>query len=249
MSLEEIKDYVSRIGSITDYLYLHVLGEPLFHPSFNEILNFFDSTNYKIQLVTNGTLLYKYPDILNHRCLRKLSISIHSVNSTNIENSYFETINNLMLNNNDKCVELRFYNKEILTGDVLKYHEYLNNTYHPTITDRNNSFKLKDNIYLAYADYFKWPSIKDKEIDTFTKCHGGIDQIAVLSNGDVTLCCLDSKGYNKIGSLKENTLEEILNSDIYKKYLDDLNHSKYTFDLCKKCSYRLRFCDKYKTKQ
>jgi len=248
MSLNEIKDYVNKINHISDYLYLHVLGEPLFHPEFEEILNYFDSTSYSIQLVTNGTLLYKYPNILKHSCIRKLSVSIHSINNTDIDSHYFETINNLININENKCIELRFYNLKSLTGVVLNYHDYLVNTYNPTITDRINSYKLKDNIYLTYAEYFKWPNINDDEVP-FTKCHGGIDQLAVLHNGDVTLCCLDPKGHNKIGTLKLNTLEEILNSELYKKYLNDISSGIYNMKLCSKCSYRLRFDDKYKIKQ
>ena len=34
MSLEQIDDYTSQIKPFCDYLYLHILGEPLLHPDF-----------------------------------------------------------------------------------------------------------------------------------------------------------------------------------------------------------------------
>ena len=57
-------------------------------------------------------------------------------------------------------------------------------------------------------------------------CHGGIDQIAILNDGRVTLCCLDPQGHNTIGDLKKNNLKEILNSKEYKEYIDlwESNH-------------------------
>ena len=64
-----------------NYIYLHIIGEPLLHPDFNEILDILDRYDMHLQLVTNGTLLNRYPDLLRHSCLRKLSISLHSINN------------------------------------------------------------------------------------------------------------------------------------------------------------------------
>ena len=42
MNLDDIKNYLNQIKEVCDYVYLHVLGEPLLHPDFNEILNILD---------------------------------------------------------------------------------------------------------------------------------------------------------------------------------------------------------------
>ena len=75
LTLEEIDNYLTQIKEFCDYIYLHILGEPLLHPDFNRILDLLDSKEMHLQLVTNGTLLSRYPDLLRHSCLRKLSIS------------------------------------------------------------------------------------------------------------------------------------------------------------------------------
>ena len=87
MDIEKIKNILSQIKEVCNYIYLHVLGEPLLHPNIEEILTYCDNLDLNVQLVTNGLLLYK--DLLKHKCLRKLSISLHAVNNLNIDYSYF----------------------------------------------------------------------------------------------------------------------------------------------------------------
>ena len=241
LSLDDIKNYIDQIKQHCDYIYLHILGEPLLHPNFEEILDYLDTKQMHLQLVTNGTLLYKYPNLLKHPCLRKLSISIHSINNININEEYFSYINELIENNIDKKIELRFYDKDNLSKQLKDYLNELKNKYSFEVTSKTNSYKLKENIYVYFETLFKWPDINDNDISDVGTCHGAIDMIAINSISDVTICCLDPKAYNKIGNLKKNTLTDILNSDLYLKYIDEFNSHVITSELCKKCSYRLRF--------
>lgn len=241
LSLEEIKDYVSQIKHHCSYIYLHILGEPTLHPNFNEILDYLDENDLKLQLVTNGTLLDLYPNILSHKCLRKLSISIHSVNNVNIDNKYFNTINKLIEENKNTKIELRFYDLNNLSIELSNYLQSLKQKYKFIVTSKQNSYLIKENTYVYFEKLFKWPDINDNYISNIGTCHGAIDMIAINSNSDVTICCLDPKAYNKIGNLKQDSLTEILNSDIYLKYIDDFKNNKINSELCSKCSYRLRF--------
>lgn len=241
LSLKEIDDYTTQIKKYTDYIYLHILGEPLLHKDFEEILNILDKKGLYLQLVTNGTLLAKYPNLLSHKCLRKLSISIHSVNNLDIDDSYFKTINSMIENNNNVNIELRFYSKDSLSVKLNNYLIYLKNKYSFDITAKENSYRLKDKVYVYFQDFFKWPSIEDPIINDIGTCHGAIDMIAINSKSQVTICCLDPYAYNCLGNLKEKSLDEILNSDIYLQYINDFKNHKINSNLCKRCSYRLRF--------
>ena len=82
LSLSQIDDYLSQIKPYCSYIYLHILGEPLLHPQFDKILKLLDEKQMDLQLVTNGTLLSRYPDLMKHTSLRKLSISLHSINKS-----------------------------------------------------------------------------------------------------------------------------------------------------------------------
>lgn len=249
MSLDTIKEYLKQIKQVSDYVYLHVLGEPLLHKDLSKILEYTDELNLNVQLVTNGTLLANNLNIFNHKSLRKLSISLHSISDSNINNSYFENIKNIININTSTYIELRFYDLNNLSSDLKDFKEYLYTQYKVIDTPKKNSFKIKDNVYIYYADLFDWPSINNDFISNNGNCHGGIDQIAILNNGKVTICCLDPNGYNEIGDLKKNSLIEILSSNIYQTVINNFRNRKLTFELCKRCSYRLRFDDKHNLKQ
>ena len=65
--------------------------------------------------------------------------------------------------------------------------------------------------------------------------------IAINSKSEVTICCLDPYAHNSIGNLKQMSLKQILESDKYKKMVEDISNHNLTNELCKRCSYRLRF--------
>lgn len=241
LSLEEIENYIVQIKKHCNYIYLHILGEPLLHPNFEEILDLLDKNSMNLQLVTNGTLLYKYPNLLKHNCLRKLSISIHSINNFNINKEYFNVIDSIIESNLNTQIELRFYNQNNLAKQANDYLDYLKNKYIFQTTSKENSYKITNNTYVYFNDFFKWPNINDNFISNIGTCKGAIDMIAINSNSDITICCLDPYAYNKIGNLKEESLDEILKSDKYLKFINDFKNNKITAELCSKCSYRLRF--------
>ena len=241
LTLPEIDDYTSQIRPFCRYLYLHMLGEPLLHPDFDRILDMLDEKGFLLQLVSNGTLLDRHPDILKHSCLRKLSISLHSINHLDISDGYFETIDHLLEQETDAVIELRFYDPENLSMQLKAYHEDLRNRYGFETSSRKDSYRLKQNVYLTYAELFRWPSLKDPIIGFEGRCHGGIDMIAINSQSEVTLCCLDPKAHNSLGNLKKRSLQEILSDKSYIETVEALKNGKIRSDLCSRCSYRLRF--------
>lgn len=249
MSLDTINDYLNQIKKVSDYVYLHVLGEPLLHKDIDKILSICDNLDLNIQLVTNGTLLKNNFNIFNHKSLRKLSISLHSISEQNIDSDYFDTIDKIINNNYNCYIELRFYNYENLSEDLVDYKNKLYKKFNVVETEKNNSYKLKDNAYIYYSNLFDWPNINSQIISKEGHCHGGIDQIAILNDGKVTLCCLDPRGYNSVGDLKKDALLDILSSNNYKEIINNFKNRKLTCEFCKKCSYRLRFDDKHSSKQ
>ena len=241
MSLIDIDHYTDQIRPFCSYLYLHILGEPLLHPQFEEILTLLDRKDFKVQLVTNGTLLNKYPHILEHACLRKLSISLHSISYINVPDAYFITIDKLIEDPKDTTIELRFYETEMISDQLKEYKEKLINKFGIEQTKRKDSFKLKDNVYLYKEELFDWPDISDTVISYEGTCHGGVDMLGINHKGDVTLCCLDPLAYNKLGNLKKDHLSDILSSKTYLNYCEEFRQHKISSELCARCSYRLRF--------
>ncbi|MBO7703075.1 MAG: radical SAM protein, partial [Solobacterium sp.] len=98
MDVQEFSHVLDEVKPITDYIYLHVQGEPLLHPQFETLMTIADEKQMQVQLVTNGTLLNQYPDLFEHHSLRRLSVSMQSVSyqrSENIED-YLDVLERLM---------------------------------------------------------------------------------------------------------------------------------------------------------
>ena len=55
MNVEKFKEVISKIKGYTEYIYLHVKGEPLLHPNLEEILAICEQNNIKVNITTNGT--------------------------------------------------------------------------------------------------------------------------------------------------------------------------------------------------
>ena len=56
VSVEEFSRLLCQVQPFTDYVYLHLMGEPLLHPELGELLSLCDSHHLKVSLTTNGTL-------------------------------------------------------------------------------------------------------------------------------------------------------------------------------------------------
>lgn len=201
MSLAQIDDYTSQIKPYCNYIYLHILGEPLLHPDFEKILDILDQKGFQLQLVTNGTLLHRFLTLDEHPCLRKLSISLHSYDHCKEKNHYFETIDALITMDHPFNIELRFYNEESLSEDLKDYKNKLIKQFGIEKTKRSSSYLLKKNVYLYEEDFFRWPDINDPYISDTGTCRGGIDMIAINHEGKVGLCCLDPKAHTMIGDI------------------------------------------------
>ena len=79
MTEDEFSFLTRRLRGHAEYLYLHVMGEPLLHPQLPQLLRIAAQAGFKICLTTNGTLLQKKLDVLlSADKLHKISVSLHS---------------------------------------------------------------------------------------------------------------------------------------------------------------------------
>lgn len=79
LSPEEFALLARAVKPHTDYVCLHLMGEPLLHPALGRILEICGEEGLRANLTTNGTLLEDVKDILlSAPALRKLSVSLHS---------------------------------------------------------------------------------------------------------------------------------------------------------------------------
>ena len=79
LSPEDFALLAGKLRPHTEYLYLHLMGEPLLHPQLPRLLDIAAELGFQVNLTTNGTLLPQRADLLcQSPAVRKVSVSLHS---------------------------------------------------------------------------------------------------------------------------------------------------------------------------
>ena len=242
----EFEKVILKIKDYTDYIYLHVKGEPLLHSSLDSILSICDKNNMKVNITTNGTLIKEKYNILdNHKCIRQLNISLHSENN---KKNYFEDVFNTCKKLSSKIYisyrlwTLNNYELDSKSTDIV---EKIISSYDLSgiIVDKikkEKSIKIDINTFVNKDNLFSWPNVNNN-LDIDGKCYGLDTHIAILSNGIVVPCCLDSDGIINLGNIFSKDLNEILSSKLVKNMINGFKNNKSVCDLCKNCNFRYRF--------
>lgn len=242
MSINEFEHIITNIKSISSYIYLHVQGEPLLHPYLDEILTICDNHNMQVQLVTNGTFINKHMNIYQHSSLRKISFSLHSIDHQLInKNIYINNILTFVQHAKDHCyIELRFWTIDNISNNMQYLIDTIRQYYTFELTSKKLSYKLDNNLYIYFQKTFTWPiNAHNQNKDGF--CYAANNMLAILVNGDVSICCLDSDGKINIGNILKDDINNILNSKHYKDIIKAFNQNKCIEPLCQMCEYRNRF--------
>ena len=246
MNLIQFEEILSKIDKYTDYIYLHVKGEPLIHSNLDQILTLTNKYNKYVNITTNGVFFKEKVKILKkYTNIRQINISLHSENK---KDNYIEDILESVDELNDIFIVYRFWtlkdNK--LDEKMLIYLKKIKNKYN--LSEKkykmilyDSNIKIKDNIYVDKDKEFTWPDINNKYFKEEGFCYGLKNQIGILVDGTVIICCLDSFGLTKIGNIFEDSLENILRGEIVNKILKGFNDRKVYLDMCKHCSYKEKF--------
>ncbi|MEG0822926.1 MAG: radical SAM/SPASM domain-containing protein [Erysipelotrichaceae bacterium] len=246
LTLDEFELIIQQIKPYGIFVYLHVLGEPLLHPNLKGILAICEAYAMKVHITTNGTLINNYLDVLcETKCLRLVNFSIHSFSEqSNIQQDVY--LDNILaaskkLASSDIYVSLRLWSlvDHKLDNTTKMLAEYFYNSFNMNIS--YETVKLAHNIYLNFDEVFEWPSLNNPVNNIESKCLGLSGMIGILSNGEVVICCLDSKGDTSIGNIFKEPLKDILNKPLVQDIIDGFNKNKSICKLCQHCTFRNRF--------
>lgn len=246
MSFKDFEIILQKIDKYTKYIYLHVKGEPLIHSNLDEILNLTKKYNKFVNITTNGVLLKEKINILKkYDNIRQINLSLHSENK---KKSYIDDILNCVDELNNVFIVYRFWTlkNNILDDRMLEYLEKIKLKYnidessYKKILEGNN-IKIKENVYINKDKEFTWPSLGNEYCRENGFCYGLRNQIGILVDGTITICCLDSFGISNLGNIFNDNLEEILKCDRVNKILNNFNERRAFLDICKHCSYKERF--------
>lgn len=255
MSPDQFSHIMQQAKPFTDYIYLHVLGEPLLHPQLEELLTVAHRFGMGVNITTNGTLLAKaHKVLLNAPALRKVSVSLHSMepDSTYCMDEYLQDVAFFAAAARDKGVicELRLWNLGASDVDneaiftplcrLLGLDSAAQEAAKVKICEIGST-KLAPHLFLGKAARFTWPSLTAPPTEQPIFCHGLRNQLAILSDGTVVPCCLDSKGDIALGSIFQTPLSKILSGERAQALYSGFSARRPSEELCRRCGYATRF--------
>ena len=246
MTPAEFSTLLPKLRPWTDFLYFHLMGEPLLHPHLEEFLHLAGQAGFRVILTTNGTLLKKQQAmLLSAPALHKVNISLHAFEANDLAVPFSEYLDGCFsfgkAAEGKVLISYRLWNQggqDEKNGEILKtMARYFPE---PWVLERRGP-RLGNRVYLEYGDKFDWPDLQAPDGGSGVFCHGLRDQLGVLCDGTVVPCCLDHEGDIALGNLFEQSLEEILESPRAKAIYDGFSRRQASEELCRKCGYARRF--------
>lgn len=229
MSVEQFAHILNEIKPYTNFVYLHVKGEPLLHPQLGEILKMCKASGLTVNITTNGTLLKNKLSVLLKYPVHQLNISLHSADD------------------ND-CIDIDEYIKNVFSvcGELSEKTDteislrLWNTKDDPSIFGQKN-YRLKRHIHINVQSPFEWPDLNNSYYNEHGICQGLRTHIAILSNGTVVPCCLDGNAVMVLGNIFTQSLSDILSDKRTTNIIDGFRHRLAVEPLCRHCSFKERF--------
>ena len=250
MTPEEFAFLAQRLRSVTEHLYLHLMGEPLLHPQLPRLLQIAGELRFWVNITTNGTLLPQAGEtLLSSSAVRKISISLHSfeANEQGGFETYIETCAGFAAKAAaaGKIVGLRLWNLDgSIPGENRKNDAILKlllRRFPEKWEETRQGVRLAERCWLEYGERFEWPDSEAEEGGESGFCYGLRDQIGVLCDGTVVPCCLDHEGDLALGNLFTQELSEIVSSPRARAIYEGFSQRKASESLCRRCGYAKRF--------
>ena len=246
LTREEFLLLAGKLRPHVEYLYFHLMGEPLLHPQLGELLQIAGDLGFKVMITTNGTLLEERGDILcRSPALLKVNISLQSfeANAGCDLAAYLDTCIAFAEKANavGKRCEFRLWNRNGLESLNPVIEARLAEAFPKPWRKSREGRKLRENLWLEPGDHFDWPDLGADDRGERCFCYGLRDQIGVLCDGTVVPCCLDHEGDIALGNLFDRELDEILASSRACAILDGFSQRRATEPLCRSCGYARRF--------
>lgn len=243
--------------NLVEYVCLFLMGEPFLHPDLLEICEFAKNKGLKIKLNTNNSIVaeggWKRLFEINTDVIQ-LSISPDRTqfkqtrgSGLNFKDYIFNYQTILALRRENQVSTTKLIIAMISTpGNVEAnfnlYGNFFRNPLDRFLTKhglRMQRFCEPNNVEIIFGVLHNWGNIFEKKVIPawFGSCDAGRDQLAVLWNGDYTLCCRDYDGKLRCGwNANDWTIKEFLElSELTKLTIKNFKRGKLSFPFCRIC--------------
>ena len=245
MTGEEFSHIIKELLPYTDYLYFHVMGEPLTHPKLPEFIKEASALGYKCAVTTNGTLLKERADELLFSGLYKINLSVHSFEGGG-EAEYLEyigTIADFAKKSSEAGIltVIRLWNRGFDGGRNERTLGILKERLPYEWKWGARGARIRHKLHLEYGERFDWPDENLPRGDGRVFCYGLSDHFGILCDGSVIPCCLDADGVITLGNIFKEGIEKIINSPRAERIHEGFKNRCAKEELCHRCGYARRF--------
>lgn len=246
MSSEEFDAITDKLRGVTEYIYYHVMGEPLTHPLLCDFVESAGKKGFKSVVTTNGTLLGNVGDGLINAGIYKVNISVHSFEGTDTA-EYLEYLNGCMdfadkASREGVLVILRLWNRGFDGGRNINTEALLRARFCDCEWQSTASgARLRHRLHLEYGERFDWPDMTAADGGERAFCYGLLRHFAILCDGTVVPCCLDRNGELALGNVFTEELDALLSSERAEAIREGFARRIATEELCRRCGYARRF--------
>ncbi len=257
MDIDTFRDIVMQVAPLTDLICFHLMGDPLVHPQFKEMIHICDEHEVNIFLVTNGVLMRPEKfELMLHKRFYQINFSLHSFfdnfperNPTNYLERIFSFTERAIAERPDLYLNFRLWNLNDPLGSQTPNTEMLKRISErfgfnmPTELDVRNrkSINVKNRLYLHFDTEFIWPSLDLPVLGTEGKCYGLSSHFGILVDGTVVPCCLDKESAIPLGHVDDMPILDILASRRAQDIVKGFRQKKLVEKLCQRCQYIERF--------
>ena len=246
MTEEEFTSLLPKVRPYSDYLYFHLMGEPLLHPHLERFLELAGNAGFKVILTTNGTLLAKQQELLlRSPALHKVNVSLHAFEANDLAVPFSKYLEDCFsfgqAAEGKKLVVYRLWNnggQNEMNNQIL---ETMRIHFPSEWVHVRKGTRIGDRVFLEYGDKFDWPDLSAANTGDRVFCYGLRDQIGILCDGTVVPCCLDHEGDIALGNLYKESMAQILEKDRAKAIYEGFSGKKAVEELCQRCGYARRF--------
>jgi radical SAM protein with 4Fe4S-binding SPASM domain len=250
MSPDEFQIVIDKIRPFTNYIYLHVLGEPLLHPQLDAMLAIAETVGLNINITTNGGLLERKQEILLRHSIRQINISLHDAEENIVPEKWLDYLvsvfNFTAKAAPDSYVCLRLWNTSNESSDDFNSFclKQISNRYNLRVdklveNTNGNGLKLTEHIFLQRAPRFEWPNENREENQVTKNCYALRDHIAILADGQVVPCCLDADANMLLGNVFTENFSDIIQSNRAKYIKNGFELRKIVEPICATCGFMI----------
>ena len=246
MTEEAFRILAGKLRGRTQYLYLHLMGEPLLHPLLGRFLEIAEEFALPVILTTNGTLLREKGELLcRAKALHKVSVSLQSfeANEGGSLEAYLRDCADFAKSAAEagKICELRLWNRGGLEAKNDEITAFLEREFPGPWSRGRGGWRLRENVWLEPGQCFDWPTLTAEDRGEACFCYGLRDQVGILVDGTLVPCCLDHEGDVPLGNLLDRELDEILASPRARAIYEGFSRRKAVEGLCRRCGFARQF--------